>query len=153
MRFFLFSVLLSFLSCHNKPNPSAEEKATRNLLQQERKAHFDRNTDLFLSEFSDSMISVTKGEILKASVEQRRKKIEDYFNSVEFIKWDDMTEPQVCFSDDGSLAYAIVQKEVILGNKYDSSKHSTDTTNFAWVSIYKKEKGIWKLQCNISTNK
>ena len=118
------------------------------LLQQERKAHFDRDVSLFISEFADSMISVNRGEVLTATPEQRRPRIERYFGAVEFIKWDDVQPPQIYFSEDGSLAYAIIQKQVIL-----LKDNAPDTTDYAWVSIYRKTSNGWKLECNASTNK
>jgi len=119
----------------------------------ERKAHFDRNVDLFVSEFADSMLSVSKGKVTKLSVEQNKKRIEPYFGSVKFIKWDDMAEPVIKFSDDCSLAYAIVQKEVILTYPDSTDKAFFDTTHYAWSSIYHKQNGEWKVECNITTNK
>ena len=71
----------------------------------------------------------------------------------EFIKWDDVAEPVIQFSDDGTLAYAIIQKLVILSYPDSSGKKFIDTTNYAWASIYRKQKGEWKVECNISTNK
>lgn len=148
-----FFALLLLVSCSlKKVNLSKEEKAIRNLLQQERKAHFEKNVDLFVSEFADSMVSVNKGKVTKLSVEQNKKRIEPYFSSVEFIKWDDVEEPIIQFSDDGTLAYAIIQKQVILSYPDSSGKKFIDTTNYAWASIYRKQKGEWKVECNISTD-
>lgn len=149
-----YLILLSVIafSCNNKIDLAVEEKAIRNLLQQERKAHFEKNVDLFVSEFADSMVSVNKGKVTKLSVEQNKKRIEPYFSSVEFIKWDDVAEPVIQFSDDGTLAYAIIQKQVILSYPDSSGKKFIDTTNYAWASIYRKQKGVWKVECNISTD-
>ena len=123
------------------------------LLEQERKAHFDRNVSLFISEFADSMISVNRGVVQTATPEQRRPRIEGYFGSVEFVKWDDVAPPEIRFSNDGSLAYAIIQKQVIL-LKTDSLHNKTpDTTDYAWVSIYRRTGNGWKVECNASTNK
>jgi hypothetical protein len=153
--FIILSVLItsSMLSCKSRPGLANEEKAIRDLLLQERKAHFDRNADLFISEFADSMISVNKGKVTINTVEQNRKRIEPYFSSVQFIKWDDTAEPLLRFSEDGSLAYAIIQKQVIVTYPDTLGKPFYDTTNYAWVSIYRKQKDKWKAECNVSTNK
>jgi hypothetical protein len=155
MRFVpLFFSVLFFVSCSSKKiNLGDEEQTLRKLLQQERKAHFEKNVDLFVSEFADSMITVNKGKVTKHSIEQNKKRIEPYFTSVKFIKWDDVAEPVIKFSDDGSMAYAIVQKEVILTYPDSTGKAFFDTTHYAWTSIYHKQKGEWKIECNISTNK
>jgi hypothetical protein len=61
-----------------------------------------------------------------------------------------MKEPVIRFSNDGSMAYAIVEKQVILKNKSEGNR--IDTINYAWVSIYEKKEKDWKLVCNASTN-
>lgn len=152
-RYFIFAIF--FFSCDHpgKKDIAAEEKAIRALLQQERKAHFDRNADLFVSEFADSMVSVNKGKVSILSPERNKERIKPYFESVNFIKWDNVAEPVIRFSDDGKMAYAIVQKEVVVTYPDSTGRHLTDTTHYAWVSIYRKKNGEWKVEANISTNK
>ena len=64
-----------------------------------------------------------------------------------------MAEPVIRLSDDGSLAYAIIQKQVILSRSDSLGKPIIDTTDYAWISVYRKQKGEWKVECNVSTNK
>jgi len=150
-----FFLLVILISCNHtgKRSNAGEESAIRNLLQQERTAHFDRNVDLFVSEFADSMIAVNKGNVSVLSKEQNKQRIRPYFESVRFIKWDDIAEPVIRFSDDGKMAFAVIQKQVILSYPDSTGRSSLDTTNYAWVSIYRKQKGEWKVEANISTNK
>ncbi|HMU48062.1 MAG TPA: hypothetical protein PKC72_16980 [Chitinophagaceae bacterium] len=150
----LFITIPLLFSCtESRPDLIKEESEIRQLLQQERKAHFERNADLFISEFSENMLSVNKGQVMTASPKERKDRIQRYFNNVEFIKWDDLAGPIIRFSDDGSLAYAIIQKEVIVNRKDSTGISVPDTSHFAWASIYRKEKGEWKVEANISTNK
>ncbi|MGB4843887.1 MAG: hypothetical protein WBP16_05435 [Ferruginibacter sp.] len=143
----------ALFSCNSKTDLFKEEKEIRNLLQQERKAHFERNVDLFVSEFADSMLFVNKGNVNAPSKETNKERMDKYFGSVQFIKWDDIAEPLIRFSDDGSLAYAIVQKEVIVTYPDSTGKAFFDTTHYAWASVYRKQKGVWKVEVNVSTNK
>ena len=148
-----FVIFLSGCNTGEKFDQEKETKAITALLLQERKAHFDRNTDLFVSEFADSMLSVNKGKVSVATVGENRQRISRYFSSVDFVKWDDVAKPVIRFSDDGSLCYAIIQKQVILSSLDSLGKKQLDTTDYAWASIYRKQKGEWKVECNISTNK
>ena len=147
---------LSFLiivSCNSKPDLGKEKQAIHSVLQTERKAHFDRDADLFISEFAEGMISVNKGKVNTYTREHHKERIGKYFGSVQFLKWDDVAEPIIRFSEDGRLAYAIVQKEVILTYRDSTGKAIYDTTHFAWASIYRKHTDEWKVECNISTNR
>lgn len=149
----LLSGLLIISACSRQHDHETAKKEIIQLLQQERKAHFDRNVDLFVSEFADSMISVNKGNVSINTPAENKKRIEPYFARVKFIKWDDTAEPLIRISDDGSLAYAIIRKQVILTYPDTPGRSVYDTTDFAWTSIYRKQKGTWKIECNVSTNK
>ena len=145
--------LLLLAACNSKPDLEKEKQTILSMLQTERKAHFERNVDLFMSEFADGMIQINKGEVTTATKELNKERIGKYFGSVQFIKWDDTAEPIIRFSDDVSLAYAIVQKDVIVTYPDNTGKALNDTTHYAWSSIYRKQNGGWKIECNISTNK
>ena len=150
---FKFLSLLLLAACSSKPDLEKERQTILSMLQTERKAHFDRNVDLFMSEFAEGMIAVNKGEVTTASIELNKERIGKYFGSVQFVKWDDTADPIIRFSDDGSLAYAIVQKDVIVTYPDSTGKAFNDTTHYAWSSIYRKQNNEWKVECNISTNK
>ena len=150
---FLFLLLPGFIACSSKPDLEKEKKTILAMLQTERKAHFDRNVDMFMAEFAEGMISVNKGEVTTVTKELNKERISKYFGSVQFIKWDDTAEPIIRFSNDGSLAYAIVQKDVIVTYPDSTGNAVNDTTRYAWSSIYRKQNGQWKVECNISTNK
>ena len=146
-------LLMLMLACNSKTDLDKERKTILAMLQTERKAHFDRNVELFISEFADSMISVNKGVVSSPTKTEHKERIGKYFGSVQFIKWDDTAEPIIRFSNDGSLAYAIIQKDVILTYPDSTGKPLYDTTHYAWSSIYRKYHDEWKVECNISTNK
>jgi hypothetical protein len=145
--FFLF-----FISCHKEQrlNTESNVEKIRNILKQERTAHFNRDVQLFMSGFKDSSWVANKGVVSAFIKNKDYKRFEEYFHSVDFIKWDDVVEPIINFSGDSSLAYAIVQKKVIVKNKFSKK---IDTTDFAWVTIYRKINGNWLVEGNISTNK
>ncbi|MBL7740349.1 MAG: nuclear transport factor 2 family protein [Chitinophagaceae bacterium] len=148
-----FAIMITLISsCSSKPDLVKEAAAIRNLLEQEQKAHFARDADLFVAEFADSMISVNRGVVKVPGLQENKERISKYFSSVQFIKWDDLADPIIRFSDDASLAYAVIQKEVILTYPDTSGKPFYDTTRFAWTSVYRKHGGEWKVECNTSTN-
>jgi hypothetical protein len=124
---YLLLFLPVFIACNSKPDLEKERKTILSMLQRERKAHFSRKVEMFMSEFADSMISVNKGVVSSPSKEENKKRIGNYFGSVQFIKWDDVAEPIIRFSDDGSLAYAIVQKNVIVTYPGTTGKTINDT--------------------------
>lgn len=98
-------------------------------------------------------INIDKGQIDSPAFSYTYNKFKNYFNSVEFVKWDDKQSPVVRFSNDRLVAYVAVNKLVILRTKDKTQKDILDTTNFAWLAVFKKENDTWKLDCIASTNK
>src|SRR5688572_449140 len=103
----IFTLLLMFslalISCYKKIDIGKDREALVQLLAQERKAHFDKDIDLFISSFADTVISVYGGEVDLNTPEDNKARFGPYFKSVEFIKWDDIEEPRIDISDDGSM--------------------------------------------------
>lgn len=152
----LCSILLVFLclSCHKKPIPDvlALEKEVLEAHHLSKKYHFEKMAEEFVSQLSDKHISVNKGKISELNREEKIRQVKQYFDFVEFEKWDDMEPPIIRFSDDYSMAYTIVNKEVVLNYTNEENERVQDKTIFSWVAIYTKHKGKWKIDCVASTN-
>ena len=118
----------------------------------QRSNHFEKDSVSAARQLSDRFISVNRGEVKQPTIEETMKRYHRYFSAVEFVKWDDVAEPVVRFSADGSMAYTIVEKEVIV--RYtDEGQVLEDRIEFAWVAIYAKGPAGWKIDCVSSTNK
>lgn len=119
----------------------------------QQKAHFEKNPKLIVDQFADNLISVNHGIIDSTSTdEENTSRFQGYFNSVKFIKWEDISSPKIRFSKDASMAYMVVDKLVILEMADSVGNPVEETTHYGWVSIFKKHQGEWKLECIASTN-
>lgn len=120
------------------------------LHNQQRQAHFEKNAELLLAGGSEDFIEVNRGMVRKPTHEESVKRLQSYFDAVEFVKWDDVSPPVFSFSDDGTMATTIVDKLVIL--KVKDKDNRLDTTHYAWLAVYKKHNGQWQLHRIGSTN-
>ncbi|WP_424961476.1 hypothetical protein [Ekhidna sp.] len=118
----------------------------------QRDFHFGKDSIAFLNQLSEDFISVNRGEITRPKREATLSKYNSYFSSVEFVKWDDLANPIFRFSDDGSIAYTIVDKIVEVTYQDESGEKQTGQTHFAWTAIYRKTEEGWKIECVTSTN-
>lgn len=145
--------LIIISSCTQSIDLDKEKEAIMALHNAQRAHHLNNNAEEFVNQFSAHFYNIDRGRILQPTKEENTKRFSSYFGSVEFIKWDDVREPIISISDDGSMAYTIVEKIVIL--KYPTSEGTelVDSTHYAWTSIYKKYDGLWKLDCITSTKK
>ncbi len=122
------------------------------LHQEQRRQHFEKDSIAFAKQLSEHFISVNRGVVSRPTYEENLGRYHQYFSSVDFVKWDDVAEPIIRFSEDGKMAYAIVEKEVVVSYDYDGTERE-GRTEFAWVTIYRKYENGWKIDCVASTNK
>lgn len=137
-------------SCHTPTNLQAERGKILLLQEQQRRAHLEKNVDLLLSDRSRDFIEINRGIINTPTRVESITRFKTYFDSVEFIKWDDLSPPVISFSGDATMATAAVNKLVITKKIKDGR---LDTAYFAWLAVYKKNHGKWELHQIVSTNK
>ena len=152
-----YVLLVSVMACNKSKQGEnfdleKERKAILELHHVQRDDHFNRDSVAFSSRMADDFVSVNRGEIQRPTFEENRTKYHRYFSAVEFQKWDDQTEPEIFFSDDGSMAYTVVDKRVVLTYVERDTTYE-EITDFAWVAIYSKTSNGWKITCAASTNK
>lgn len=114
--------------------------------------HFEKDSVAFVDQLASNFISVNRGLITRPEREETLSRYNGYFSSVSFVKWDDLAEPIVRFSDDGTLAYTIVDKIVEVTYSDENGETQSGETHFAWTAIYRKTTDGWKIECVTSTN-
>ena len=143
------------ISCSKKGviDISKEREKILELHNAQRDYHFNKDSNAFANQFSDNFIGIGNGVISSSTKEERISCYNKYFSAVEFVKWDDASEPIIRFSDDGSMAYTLVDKIVTLTYKDQKGNKIQEETHFAWTAIYKKYNEEWKIDSVTSTQK
>ena len=155
MKYLILLFAISIVSCSNQRqfDKDKETKAILELHNLQRDYHLTKDSVSFVNQLSKNFISVNKGIISHPEKNETLSRYHRYFSSVEFIKWDDVRDPIIKFSEDGTLAYSIVDKIVKVTYKDDTGKTIEGETHFAWTAIYKKYGNEWKIDCVTSTEK
>lgn len=149
----LYVVLICTLAaCSPKVDLEAERNAILEIQKEQRDFHFNKRAEDFVARFTDEFMSVNRGKISQPTKEASLKRFEGYFGSVEFEKWDDLQPPVIRISEDATMAYAIVNKEVVIKYQNDSSQWVRGRTEFSWLAVYKKTAEGWKVDAVASTN-
>jgi hypothetical protein len=107
----------------------------------------------FVSQLSDQFISVNRGLITRPGYQQTLSRYHGYFSAVEFQLWDDQSEPIIVFSEDGTMAFTVVDKLVSVTYPDEQGNSVSSETHFAWTAIYKKYGQDWKIECVTSTER
>lgn len=157
MKLTLWSSLLFIvlISCHapKKINKEAEIDKILSLHNLQRDYHFNKDSISFANQLYENFISVNRGVISQPDRQATISRYHNYFSAVEFMQWDDVSEPIVRLSDDGTLAYTIVDKMVEVSYEGTNGDQIVDSTHFAWTTIYRKYGDAWKIDCVTSTEK
>jgi len=149
------ALCLLVVSCAHAKGPDLEREKQKILAVEslQRKYHLAKDATSFVNLFSDHFLSMSNGRVDSPSRRESIKRFDQYFQKVQFVKWDDSKSPVIRFSDDGTIAYVVVQKRVITRQADSREVDSQDTTDFAWLTVYKNTESGWKIDCVVSTNK
>ncbi len=152
IRILIICAICFLLNSCRSSNNSSELNVLRSLQQKEQEAHLAKNVILFSEIFGDTLCQVKNGAVSYLSYDQVISRFENYFSSVEFIKWENFKEPVYIISNDATFAHVLVQKHVELIAKNDSTR-ALQKTDFAWTELWRKRNGQWKLYSITSTDR
>ncbi|HUE89405.1 MAG TPA: nuclear transport factor 2 family protein [Vicinamibacterales bacterium] len=113
-------------------------------------AHRTGDVDLWMGAETDEFVSANAGSITFPTLAERRAMREPYLRSTTFDVYRDVTEPVVEVSPDGQLGWVIVQVEVAGTQIAPDSSTASIQAVWAWIELYRKVDGQWKLVGNVS---
>jgi hypothetical protein len=156
--------LLSCASPANRPSPAADSGIATagdraellRLHQRARAAHLEHRADWLTSEWADTIFSLSQGKVSIGTKENRAQsqaRFQEYLDASTFQAWDDIVPPRIWISPDGQMAYAIVEKRVHLTAKDSTGAVQPERVRYAWLSVYQKQAGKWRLAAIASTDR
>jgi len=143
-------------ACKNKADnqPVDLEKEGQALLAMhmaDRQAHFDTDANALFENSLDTFIWVGNAQIIHISKTDAIKRFEENFSGATYAKWDDLDEPIIRISDDGTLAWIITKLEVKRTKKDGSGEEVPEGFIYAGIMTYKKVGRRWLKEANVST--
>ncbi len=147
-------IVLTFLLFACESTDFDETTARQQILELEqlqRHVHFAADATTFTGLMAEPLLSINRGRVSKSTRAENQARFQGYFDSVQFMEWDDLAEPIIRFSADGSLAYSVLQKRVAVQYPTENGLYF-GTTDFAWTSIYQQSANGWQLESITSTN-
>ncbi len=116
-------------------------------------AHLSKNVAFFTENLAPDFFFLSNGEITHPSPDEMHKKMANYLQNTTFFEYRDICEPLIGSSDDGSLAWSVVQVQV-RGHQHlkEQPDHELNFI-FAWITLYHREKNHWIRLGEVSTMK
>jgi ketosteroid isomerase-like protein len=131
----------------------ADSLALLRLHERGREAHLAKRADWLVAGQADSLISVSRGGVSVNPRERVRANFQPYLDASTFQAWDDIVPPRIRISADGQMAYVVVQKRVHLTSRDSTGAMQAERTRFAWMSVYEKQGGEWRMTAIASTDR
>ena len=132
---------------------TADSLALLRMQERGREAHLARRADWLVEGQADSLISVSRGGVSVNARERVRANFQPYLDASTFQAWDDIVPPRIRISADGQMAYVVVQKRVHLTSRDSTGAVQAERTRFAWLSVYEKRGGQWRMTAIASTDR
>ena len=168
MRHSFVPLLLTMLACATSATPrtsdgssgtqpaaarAADSLALLRLHARAREAHLAKRADWLVAAQADTLISVSGGRVSITPRERVQAGFQPYLDASTFQAWDDVVPPRIRISPDGQMAYVIVQKRVHLTARDSTGATQAERTRFAWMSVYEKRGGEWRMTAIASTDR
>jgi hypothetical protein len=152
----LLTLILMFAACAVCANAQAanlerEKAELLRLHKAAREAHFKTDVDLLFENSPEEMISVSRGKVSRSKAADGRKMFAEYFRGAKYYEWDDLEEPIVSVSKDGSMAWMITRLRVRRVQKDAGGAEREEKFVYAGIMTYEKRGGRWVRVANVST--
>lgn len=106
-------------------------------------AHLDKDVDKLLAPEPDKVVRVGRGEVVFEAKAERIPRFKDYLENTEFEIYEDLIDPIVRVSEDGTLGWVIAQVRVAGTRTYDAGESKKFDTVWAWIELWEKRDGRW----------
>ena len=123
------------------------------LHKQHQTAHLTYDAELFVESFVENLPQIQSGEVKSSTKAENLARFRNYFSTFKFLEWKDIKRPVIKISRDGTLATKIVQKRVRGTYKNDKGEEVKSHSVFAWLEVWEKINGKWKVTAVASTRK
>jgi len=132
------------------PGTSADERAVRAGHETILRAHRENDLAAWTSLEADEYVEANRGRVTFPTRQERQARRAPYLQETRFTRYEDLREPLVEISDDGTMGWLIA--EVAVRGSRTTADGAEEPVEFvaAWIELYRKIDGRWRLVGNVS---
>ena len=130
------------------------DEMRRELLERFKKnieAHFENDVEFIISDLHEDFFSMSGGEITHPTKEEQRERFTKYLNNTTFSEYSSLMEPEINFSDDGSVAWGKYRVKVRGETVNENGSISQLDFVCAWLWLFKRVDDKWMRIGEVST--
>lgn len=151
--FLLLAVLLISACCREEPDLNAYKQEILELHRGFIAAHLAKDVEAIAAPTADGYLFVADGEVEISNADKVTEWLEEYFSRTEFTEYRDVSDPVIGISNDGSLAWSIVQVRVAGTSRTEDGAEKPFDNVWAWITLYKRVGNSWLRISDVSTVK
>lgn len=141
------------LACTSQEREHTWRHRLLELHEAQRRAHLAEDAAGLVALFADDFSELRDGVLTRPTRAESEARLRRYFDSVEFLAWDDLAPPELRLAADGSLATVAVQKLVRVRTTDADGQPLLERTLFAWLATCVREGERWRLASIASTRR
>lgn len=145
--------LLLACACRQGPDFDAYRVQILKLHRSFINAHLAEDPSLLVEAVSEEYLFVSKGEILNMVPDDVEKNLVEYFDATTFSVYRDLRDPIIGFSNDGSVAWSIVNVRVAGTRDVGQGAEDPFDIQWAWITLYERRGDEWIRIVDVSTDK
>jgi hypothetical protein len=115
--------------------------------------HMNADVESWLATETEEYVVANRGEITYPSKKEREARLKPYLTRTKFKEYEDVIEPIVRVSKDGSLAWLIAKVKASGMQTTDDGKQEPIEFVSAWIELFEKRDGKWLRVGNVSNFK
>ena len=146
------AILSLAIGCTAAPDLEAGAAELRTLHERVLEAHRTGDVDSWMTLEADEYVSANGGVITFPTAADRRAAREAYLSSTTFTVYRDLRPPVVRLSADATLGWLIAEVE-LRGTQVSDSGQTPVVAIWAWIELYEKDSGTWRLVGNVSNRR
>ena len=106
------------------------------------KAYLNKDAGFFSKNIASDYFTITRGRLLKPTKGKINQTFGKYLGNTEFKVYEDIIDPIVKMSDDGTLGWIISQVKIEAVREMDGLTHNIGDI-WAWITLYMKDNDTW----------
>lgn len=147
------TLLVLAAACCQSPDLDRSRQQILDLHQSFIQAHLDKDAAFLAEPTADDYLSVVRGHVRPMSADEVEQRLAPYLAETSFSHYEDVAEPIIGVSDDGSIAWSIVQVRVAGERTGDDDTAQSFDTLWAWLTLYRRDGERWLRIADVSTNR
>ena len=125
-----------------KEEQDALRAELRDIHQAGLQAHLQGDAQFFTRDMAEPYHSVSRGDINQPTVAQTEAMFSRYLGTTQFSQYEDLQEPVIGLSDDGTVGWIMAQVAVA-GEQAQGDEKLPISFVSAWLMLYRRVDGRW----------